>query len=39
MQASTLVLGTRKVVTPTMRSWNEFYTFIEAWEGLRKTAA
>ncbi len=26
-------------VTPTMRSWNQFSAFIEAWDGLRTLAA
>jgi hypothetical protein len=27
------------VVTPAMRTWNQFSSFIEEWEGLRRSAA
>jgi hypothetical protein len=30
--------GSLMVVTPTMRSWNEFSAFIEEWDELRKAA-
>ena len=29
---------TSMLVTPTMRSWNEFFTFIEEWDELRMAA-